>query len=89
MSLSSDESVRFMGEINPSDDSSEATSKRVDSRSAGPSSGRRRSLRRMATTYRRLIDEEEEGIEGEASSPGEEERVITSPVPVRPYSSAI
>ncbi|KAL0294043.1 UNVERIFIED_CONTAM: hypothetical protein Sradi_6906400 [Sesamum radiatum] len=83
-----DESVRFVGEINPSDDPSEATSRRVDSRSAGPSSSRRRSLRRMATTFRRLIDEEEEEAEGEASSPGEELRVVRALTPV-PSSSVV
>ncbi|KAL0458113.1 UNVERIFIED_CONTAM: hypothetical protein Slati_0438500 [Sesamum latifolium] len=88
MSSSSDESVRFVGENNPGDDPSEATSRMAGSQSAGPSSGRRRSLRRLAATYRRLIDEEEEEIEGEASSPEEEKRVATGPVPVRPYSSA-
>ncbi|KAL0445372.1 UNVERIFIED_CONTAM: hypothetical protein Slati_2259900 [Sesamum latifolium] len=70
MSSSSDESVRFVGEINPGDDPSEATSRRTGSRSAGPSSGRRRSLRWMAKAFRRLIDEEGEEAEGEASSPG-------------------
>ncbi|KAL0427763.1 UNVERIFIED_CONTAM: hypothetical protein Slati_2951100 [Sesamum latifolium] len=58
------------------------------SQSVGPSSGRRWSLRRLAATYRRLIDDEEEEIEGEASSPGEEEKITTGPTPVRPYSSA-
>ncbi|KAL0433229.1 UNVERIFIED_CONTAM: hypothetical protein Slati_2657200 [Sesamum latifolium] len=57
-SSSSDESIRFVGENNPGDDPSDATSRRADSRFAGPSSGRRRSLRRMATAFRRLIDEE-------------------------------
>ncbi|KAL0394311.1 UNVERIFIED_CONTAM: hypothetical protein Slati_4397300 [Sesamum latifolium] len=33
----SDESVRFVGESNPGDDPSEATSRRAGSRSAGPS----------------------------------------------------
>ncbi|KAL0444191.1 UNVERIFIED_CONTAM: hypothetical protein Slati_2141800 [Sesamum latifolium] len=74
---SSDESVRFVGESNSGDDPSEATSRMAGSQSAGPSSGRRRSLRRMAAAFCRLIDEEEEeveGDEGEASSPGEEEK---------------
>ncbi|KAL0411579.1 UNVERIFIED_CONTAM: hypothetical protein Slati_3747600 [Sesamum latifolium] len=75
MSSSSDESVRFVGEINPGM-IPEATSRRAGSQSAGPSSGRRRSLRRMAKAFRRLIDEEGEEAEGEASSPGEEERVV-------------
>ncbi|KAL0461366.1 UNVERIFIED_CONTAM: hypothetical protein Slati_0024200 [Sesamum latifolium] len=71
------------------DDPFEATSRMAGSQSAGPSSGRRRSLRRLAATYRRLIDEEEEEIEGEASSPGEEERVAPGPVPVRPIPQPI
>ncbi|KAL0406318.1 UNVERIFIED_CONTAM: hypothetical protein Slati_3945700 [Sesamum latifolium] len=58
------------------------------SQSVGPSSGRRQSLCRLAATYRRLIDEEEEEIEGEASSPGEEEKTTTGPTPIHPYSSA-
>ncbi|KAL0413038.1 UNVERIFIED_CONTAM: hypothetical protein Sradi_1505500 [Sesamum radiatum] len=87
MSSSSDESVRFMGEINPGDDPSEATSRRTDSRSAGPSSGRRRNLRQMAAAFRRLIDEEEEEVEGEASSPGEEERVVRALTPVPSFSA--
>ncbi|KAL0409688.1 UNVERIFIED_CONTAM: hypothetical protein Sradi_1903200 [Sesamum radiatum] len=49
-----------MGENNPGDDPSEATSRRADSRSTGSSNGRRQSLRQMATAFRRLIDEEEE-----------------------------
>ncbi|KAL0283027.1 UNVERIFIED_CONTAM: hypothetical protein Sradi_7243300 [Sesamum radiatum] len=53
-----------MVENNPGDDSSEATSRRAGSRYAGPSSGWRRSLRRMATAFRHLIDEEEEETEG-------------------------
>ncbi|KAL0438689.1 UNVERIFIED_CONTAM: hypothetical protein Slati_2351900 [Sesamum latifolium] len=85
---SSDESVQFVGENNPGEDPSEATSRIAGSQSVGPSSGRRWSLRRMAATFRRLIDEEEEEIEGEASSPGEEEKIITGPTPVRPSSSA-
>ncbi|KAL0453043.1 UNVERIFIED_CONTAM: hypothetical protein Slati_1282400 [Sesamum latifolium] len=71
---SSDESVRFVGKSNPGEDPSEATSRMADSQSVGPSSGRRRSLRKMAVNYCRLIDEEEEEIEGEASSPREEEK---------------
>ncbi|KAL0355719.1 UNVERIFIED_CONTAM: hypothetical protein Sradi_4018800 [Sesamum radiatum] len=70
---SSDEYVRIVGESNPGDDPSEATSRMAGSQSAGPSSGRRQSLRRMAAAFRRLIDEEGEETEGEASSPGEEE----------------
>ncbi|KAL0367748.1 UNVERIFIED_CONTAM: hypothetical protein Sradi_3664900 [Sesamum radiatum] len=62
--------------------------KEADSRSAGPSSGRRQSLRRMATAFSRLIDEEEEETEGEASSPGEEERVVRALTSV-PSSSAV
>ncbi|KAL0411594.1 UNVERIFIED_CONTAM: hypothetical protein Slati_3749100 [Sesamum latifolium] len=75
--FTSDESVHFVGESNPGDDPSEATSRRAGSRSAGPSSGWRRSLRRMAAAFRHLINEEEEkeGSEGEASSPGEEGRM--------------
>ncbi|KAL0445280.1 UNVERIFIED_CONTAM: hypothetical protein Slati_2250700 [Sesamum latifolium] len=87
---SSDESVRFVGESNPGDDPSEATSKMAGSQSAGPSSGRKRSLRRLAANFRRLIDEEEEeeeGSEGEASSPGEEEKKVTDLVSVYPPSS--
>ncbi|KAL0445710.1 UNVERIFIED_CONTAM: hypothetical protein Slati_1698900 [Sesamum latifolium] len=66
---SSDESVHFMGESHPGEDLSEATSRRTGSQSVGPSSGRRRSLRQMAASFRRLIDEEKEevgGNEGEA-----------------------
>ncbi|KAL0451524.1 UNVERIFIED_CONTAM: hypothetical protein Slati_1130500 [Sesamum latifolium] len=69
---SSDESIRFVGESHPGDDPSEATSRMAGSQSAGPSNGRRRSLRRLAANFRRLIDEEEEEVEGskgEASSP--------------------
>ncbi|KAL0411183.1 UNVERIFIED_CONTAM: hypothetical protein Slati_3708000 [Sesamum latifolium] len=69
---SSDKSVCFVGESHPDEDPSEATSKRAGSQSMGPLSGRRRSLRRMAASFRRLIDEEKEevgGNEGEASSP--------------------
>ncbi|KAL0457063.1 UNVERIFIED_CONTAM: hypothetical protein Slati_1045500 [Sesamum latifolium] len=85
----SDESVRFVGESNPGPDPSEATSRMAGSPSAGPSSGRRRSLRRMAAAFRRLIDEEEEeeGSEGEASSPGEEGKNATEIVSVHPHSS--
>ncbi|KAL0462412.1 UNVERIFIED_CONTAM: hypothetical protein Slati_0128800 [Sesamum latifolium] len=62
------------GESNPGPDPFEATSRMAGSPSAGPSSGRRRSLRRMAAAIRHLIDEEEkEGSEGEASSPGKGE----------------
>ncbi|KAL0405696.1 UNVERIFIED_CONTAM: hypothetical protein Slati_3883500 [Sesamum latifolium] len=57
------------------------------SQSVDPSSGRRRSLRRMAAVFRRLIDEEEEEIKGEASSPGEEEKVVADLTPVHPSSS--
>ncbi|KAL0458306.1 UNVERIFIED_CONTAM: hypothetical protein Slati_0457800 [Sesamum latifolium] len=55
------------------------------SQSAGPSGGRRKSLRQMATAVRRLIDEEEEevgGKEGKASSPGEEGRAARDLVAV-------
>ncbi|KAL0409694.1 UNVERIFIED_CONTAM: hypothetical protein Sradi_1903800 [Sesamum radiatum] len=83
---SSDESVRFVGEGNPGHDPSEATSRMAGSQSAGLSSGRRWSLRRMAAAFRRLIDEEEEETEGEASSPGEEEKVVTNLPPVHPLS---
>ncbi|KAL0449052.1 UNVERIFIED_CONTAM: hypothetical protein Slati_1461600 [Sesamum latifolium] len=85
---SSDESVHFVGESNPGTDPSEATSRMAESPSASPSSGRRRSLHRMAAAFRRLIDEGEEEIEGEASSPGEEEKITTGPRPIRPHSSA-
>ncbi|KAL0412331.1 UNVERIFIED_CONTAM: hypothetical protein Sradi_1434800 [Sesamum radiatum] len=57
---SSDESVRFVGENNPGTDPSKVTSRMAGSQSVGPSSGRRRSLRKMAAAFRRLIDEEEE-----------------------------
>ncbi|KAL0447248.1 UNVERIFIED_CONTAM: hypothetical protein Slati_1852700 [Sesamum latifolium] len=70
--FNSDESVHFVGESNPGDDPSEATSRRAGSRFAGPSSGRRQSLRRMAKAFRHLIDEEGEKAGGEASSPWEE-----------------
>ncbi|KAL0416237.1 UNVERIFIED_CONTAM: hypothetical protein Slati_3455600 [Sesamum latifolium] len=84
---SSDESVRFVGENNLGTDPSEATLRMAKSQSAGPSSGRRRSLRRMAAAFCRLIDEEEEeGSEGEVSSPGEE-RKVTGIVSVHPSSS--
>ncbi|KAL0319886.1 UNVERIFIED_CONTAM: hypothetical protein Sradi_5250100 [Sesamum radiatum] len=62
---SSDESIRFVRESNPGDDPFEATSRRAGSQSVGPSSGRRRSLRRVAAAFRHLIDEEEEKTEGE------------------------
>ncbi|KAL0313139.1 UNVERIFIED_CONTAM: hypothetical protein Sradi_5713200 [Sesamum radiatum] len=65
---SSYEFVRFVGESNPGGDPSEAISRMAGSQSVGPSSGQRRSLRRIATAFRRLVDEEEEDIEGEASS---------------------
>ncbi|KAL0416402.1 UNVERIFIED_CONTAM: hypothetical protein Slati_3472100 [Sesamum latifolium] len=84
-----DESVRFVGESHPDKDPSEATSKRAGSQSTGPSSGWRRSLRRMVAYFHFLIDEEEEevgGNEGEASSPGEERRVVTDLVAVQPSS---
>ncbi|KAL0367754.1 UNVERIFIED_CONTAM: hypothetical protein Sradi_3665500 [Sesamum radiatum] len=42
----------------------------------------------MATAFSRLIDEEEEETEGEASSPGEEERVVRALTSV-PSSSAV
>ncbi|KAL0463346.1 UNVERIFIED_CONTAM: hypothetical protein Slati_0222200 [Sesamum latifolium] len=61
---SSDESVRFVGESNPGDDPSKATSRMAGSQSAGPSSGWRLSLRRLAANFCRLIDEEEEEVEG-------------------------
>ncbi|KAL0453584.1 UNVERIFIED_CONTAM: hypothetical protein Slati_1336500 [Sesamum latifolium] len=82
----SDESIQFVGESNPGEDPSEANSRMVGSQSVGPSSGQRQSLRRMAVNYRRLIDEEEEEIEGDASSP-EMKKIITGPTPVRPSSS--
>ncbi|KAL0395468.1 UNVERIFIED_CONTAM: hypothetical protein Slati_4513000 [Sesamum latifolium] len=88
---SSDESVHFLGENHPDEDPSKATSKSAGSQSSGPSSGRRRSLRRMQASFRRLIDEEEEetgGNEGEASSPGEEGRVVMDLVAV-PSSSMV
>ncbi|KAL0416306.1 UNVERIFIED_CONTAM: hypothetical protein Slati_3462500 [Sesamum latifolium] len=87
---SSDEFVRFVGESHPGEDPSEATSRMAGSQSAGPSGSRRRSLRQMAATFRRLIDEEEEevgGNEGEASSSGEEGRMVTDLVVVHPSSS--
>ncbi|KAL0411955.1 UNVERIFIED_CONTAM: hypothetical protein Slati_3785200 [Sesamum latifolium] len=82
---SSDKSVRYVGESHPDEDPSKATSKRAGSQSVGPSSGRRRSLRRMVASFRHLIDEEEGevgGNKGEASSLGEEGRVITDLVVV-------
>ncbi|KAL0462460.1 UNVERIFIED_CONTAM: hypothetical protein Slati_0133600 [Sesamum latifolium] len=90
MSSTSDESVRFVGENNPSEDPFEATSRMAGSQSAGPSSGWRRSLRMMAAAVRRLIDEddEEDEIEGEASSPGEDEGMTIGPKPVRSSSSS-
>ncbi|KAL0445031.1 UNVERIFIED_CONTAM: hypothetical protein Slati_2225800 [Sesamum latifolium] len=69
---SSDESVRYVGESHPGEDPSETTSRMAGSRFVGLSGGRRRSLRQMTATFRRLIDEEGEeigGNEGEASSP--------------------
>ncbi|KAL0400296.1 UNVERIFIED_CONTAM: hypothetical protein Sradi_2372900 [Sesamum radiatum] len=86
---SSDESIRYVGESHPDENPSEATSERVGSQSVGPSGGRRRSLRRMAASFRRLIDEEKEEVgrnEGEASSLGEEGRVVTDLVVVHPSS---
>ncbi|KAL0440506.1 UNVERIFIED_CONTAM: hypothetical protein Slati_2533600 [Sesamum latifolium] len=85
----SDESVRFVGESNPGPDPFEATSRMAGSPSAGPSSGRRRNLHRMAAAFRHLIDEEEEkeGSEGEASSPGEGGKNATEIVSVHPPSS--
>ncbi|KAL0455782.1 UNVERIFIED_CONTAM: hypothetical protein Slati_0917400 [Sesamum latifolium] len=85
---SSDESVLFVGENNPGNDPSEATSRMEGSQSVGPSSSWRQSLRRLAAIYHRLIDEEEEEIEWEASSPGEEEKITTGPTLIRHYSSA-
>ncbi|KAL0438237.1 UNVERIFIED_CONTAM: hypothetical protein Slati_2306700 [Sesamum latifolium] len=66
MSSTSDESIRFVGENNPGEDPFEATSRMAGSQSAGPSSGRRQSLRMMAAAVLRLIDgdEEEDEIEG-------------------------
>ncbi|KAL0405972.1 UNVERIFIED_CONTAM: hypothetical protein Slati_3911100 [Sesamum latifolium] len=86
---SSDESVRFVGESFPGEDPSEGTSRRAGSQSTGSSSGRRQSLRQMAASFCRLIDEEDEvgGDEREASSPGEEGRVVTDLVAVRPSST--
>ncbi|KAL0449100.1 UNVERIFIED_CONTAM: hypothetical protein Slati_1466400 [Sesamum latifolium] len=92
--VADDESVRFVGENYPGEDPSEATSRRAGSQSAGPSGGRRRSPRQMAASFRRLIDEEEEvggdegetSSQGEASSPGEEGRVVTHLVAVCPSS---
>ncbi|KAL0427382.1 UNVERIFIED_CONTAM: hypothetical protein Slati_2913000 [Sesamum latifolium] len=46
-SVSSDESVRFVGENHPGEDPSEATSRMAGSQSAGLSGGRRKSLRQM------------------------------------------
>ncbi|KAL0394804.1 UNVERIFIED_CONTAM: hypothetical protein Slati_4446600 [Sesamum latifolium] len=86
---SSDKSVRFVGESHPGEDPSEATSRRASSQSVGPSSGRRRSLRRMAASFRRLIDEEEEEVgrnKGEASSLREGGRMVTDLVAVHPSS---
>ncbi|KAL0448631.1 UNVERIFIED_CONTAM: hypothetical protein Slati_1419500 [Sesamum latifolium] len=76
---SPDESIRYVGESHPYKDPSEATSKRAGSQSMGPSSGRSRNLRRMAASICCLIDEEEGevgGNKGEASSRGEEGRVV-------------
>ncbi|KAL0394644.1 UNVERIFIED_CONTAM: hypothetical protein Slati_4430600 [Sesamum latifolium] len=87
---SSDESIRFVGENHPGEDPSEATSRRAGSQSAGPSGGRRWSLRQMAAAFRRLVDEEEEevgGNEGEASSHGEGERTVMDLVAVHPSSA--
>ncbi|KAL0433912.1 UNVERIFIED_CONTAM: hypothetical protein Slati_2725500 [Sesamum latifolium] len=63
---SSNESVHFVGQNRPDEDPSEATSKRADSQSAGPLSGRR-SLQQATASFRRLMDEQKEeagGIEG-------------------------
>ncbi|KAL0290212.1 UNVERIFIED_CONTAM: hypothetical protein Sradi_7055000 [Sesamum radiatum] len=89
-SVSSDESVRFVGENHPGEDPSEATSRMAASQSAGQSGGRRKRLCQMTATFRRLIDEEEEevgGNEGEASSFGEEGRAARDLVAVHPSSS--
>ncbi|KAL0381887.1 UNVERIFIED_CONTAM: hypothetical protein Slati_4549000 [Sesamum latifolium] len=76
----SDESVHFVGESNPGDDPSEATSRRAGSRSAGPSSGRRRSLS--------SFDRRGGGRGGgEASSPEEEEGVVRALTPVSSSSA--
>ncbi|KAL0439740.1 UNVERIFIED_CONTAM: hypothetical protein Slati_2457000 [Sesamum latifolium] len=88
-SASSDESIRFVEESQPGEDPAEATSRMAGSQSAGPSSGWRRSLRRMAAAFRRLIDEEREevvGNEGEVSSPGEEGRMARDLVALNPSS---
>ncbi|KAL0379228.1 UNVERIFIED_CONTAM: hypothetical protein Sradi_3228300 [Sesamum radiatum] len=54
---SSDESIHFVGENHPGKDPSEATSRMAGSQSAGPSGGRRRSLRQMAAAFHRLMNE--------------------------------
>ncbi|KAL0434464.1 UNVERIFIED_CONTAM: hypothetical protein Slati_2780700 [Sesamum latifolium] len=51
-SISSDESVRFVGENHPGEDPFEATSRMAGSQSAGSSSGRRKSLHQMAAVFR-------------------------------------
>ncbi|KAL0345658.1 UNVERIFIED_CONTAM: hypothetical protein Sradi_4397100 [Sesamum radiatum] len=63
-SVSSDESVLFAGENHLGEDPSEATSRMAGSHSAGPSGGRKRSLRQMAAAFYHLVDEEEEEVGG-------------------------
>ncbi|KAL0399992.1 UNVERIFIED_CONTAM: hypothetical protein Sradi_2342500 [Sesamum radiatum] len=58
--VSSDESVRFVGENRPDEDLSEATSKRANFQLVKPWSGRRRSLRQAVAYFCRIIDEREE-----------------------------
>ncbi|KAL0289139.1 UNVERIFIED_CONTAM: hypothetical protein Sradi_7080000 [Sesamum radiatum] len=68
-SVSSDESVRFVGENHLGEDPSEATLRMAGSQFAEPSGGRKRSLRQMAASCRRLIDEEEEEVGGMRGRP--------------------
>ncbi|KAL0433379.1 UNVERIFIED_CONTAM: hypothetical protein Slati_2672200 [Sesamum latifolium] len=67
---STDESVRFVGEV-PGDDPSEAMSKRLGPDPSSYTSGQRWSLRQAA---RRLLDEsskeEKDEVEGSSSSNG-------------------
>ncbi|KAL0434708.1 UNVERIFIED_CONTAM: hypothetical protein Sradi_0178700 [Sesamum radiatum] len=74
---SSESSVRFVMEVSGDQDSSEATSRRMDFGPFAPRSGLRQSLRQAAVAARRLLDEEnigfEEGGERGVSKEGEDD----------------
>ncbi|KAL0284894.1 UNVERIFIED_CONTAM: hypothetical protein Scaly_2836000 [Sesamum calycinum] len=68
-----DKSVRFVKEVIPNNDPSEATSRKMGPNSSGYRSERRRSLRQTAAAARRLINEEGVRDEGDGGDEVDEE----------------